>query len=139
MLRVCRDRPRVPLGGGVRGASIAGLDIDPRFVESYARAVEDQELGDAYPSYDRLAFGEDGRLWVRTVGGDAPDVHPTLLGVTPDVPPWPRRWEAYGIDGRPAGAVVLPPDFDPRIFTETAAYGFLELPTGEVAVGRAGW
>lgn len=139
VLRVCRDRDRARVGPGVRRASVDGVDVPPRIRTGITDAIRAQQVGEFIPSYDRLVFAEEGRLWIRALGRDAADVHPSLAYWVPEALPSFRRWEAIGPDGHPSGAVLLPAPFDPRIFEGNRAIGFFETENGEVVVARATW
>jgi hypothetical protein len=92
---------------------------------------------DRLPSYDNIVFGEDGRLWIRALGADAPDVHPALYAFTDVELSSHRRWEALDADGHPAGAVLLPRSFNPALFGTDEVWGFRTLETREVVLARA--
>ncbi len=135
VLRVCRERPRSPLTSGARDVSVSGLELLPEVGAAIAR----QAMPESFPSFDRLLFAEDGRLWVRALGAEGPDAHPSLVRWKEDALPSLRRWEALDPTGAPAGAVLLPDAFDPMVFDGEAAFGFLELVTGELVLAVAEW
>ncbi len=134
----CLARPRSPVTPGMRETSIEGIDVEERFRDMLAGLVRDQTVADHVPSFDELRWGEGGGLWVRTLGDDAPDVHPTLLSYHPEAAPSTRLWESFDVEGELSTRVRLPSNFMPKLFVGGSAYGFLELPTGELALARAG-
>lgn len=135
--RFCRDRERTPVGEGVRNPDWSVV-ADPGRREMYRAFQEAMEIGPLLPSYDRVLWAENGELWVRTLGPEMADVHPFLRAA--DVPGGPayRYWDIFGDDGVLRATVRFPIAFDPQVILGGEAYGFLELPTGEVAIGRVG-
>ncbi|MFW6078317.1 MAG: hypothetical protein ACODAE_01765 [Gemmatimonadota bacterium] len=134
--RLCRERPRSPVGDGIRSPDVSVL-TDPdrrRMVEAMAR---NQEVGDLLPSYDRMLLGADGSLWVRTLGPEVAEIHPTVLRARPDLGPSRRLWDVFDVDGEAFVRIVrLPGPFDPRVVTgDGVVYGFHELATGEIVIG----
>lgn len=134
MRRLCRDRPRTPVGDGIRNPNLGVVQDDNRrrMIDAVVRS---QELGDLLPSYDRLLFAMDGSLWIRTMGPELANVHPQLLGLRSELRPTHRVWDTFDPEGRFVQTVRLPTAFDPRVVTGTTIYGFYELATGEIVVG----
>lgn len=133
--RVCRDWRRAPVGDAIRSP-------DPELVPDGQREVLQaqwrvQKVGDQLPSFDRIRFGEDERLWVRTLGNEMSDVHPFILGRRPELGPRYRSWDVFSAEGRLERTVWLPSLFDPRVMMREELYGFYELPSGEIVIGRA--
>ena len=139
VLEVCYAAPRARITDGVRGRRVSDVNVPAGLEERLAAAIARQSIGEHFPSYDRLLFGTGGLLWVRTLGADAPDVHPLLVGWRSEARPPYRRWVAIAPDGLPVRAVSLPTSFDPRIFEDRGAVGFLELASGEIVVAEARW
>ena len=132
--RLCRDRPRTPVGNGIRNPDLGVLESDNRrgMIQAIVRS---QQLGDLLPSYDRLLFAMDGSLWVRTMGPELANVHPQLLRLRSELRPTHRVWDTFDAEGRFFQTVRLPAAFDPRVVTGATIYGFYELATGEIVVG----
>ena len=139
VLKVCRDRPMVPVTPGVARPDWSAVDLDPRFAEAIQTVVQEQEVGEFFPAYDQIRVDLKGGLWVRLLGQDAPDLHPNLVFYTVGFEPAARRWERYDAGGQPLGLVEMPSAFDPRVFLTDGAVGFLELGTGELVIARAWW
>lgn len=139
VLRVCRERPRTPVGPGARHASVDEVAVPPTLRDGLRAAVREQRLGDYIPSLDEMIFSEEGLLWIRALGNDAPDVHPLLRHWLSEPAPVYRRWEALDRRGHPAGTLLLPSAFDPRVFLAGEALGLLTLDSGEIAVARVTW
>lgn len=138
VVRSCREGERFPVSAEMRRIAPEVIDASPDRAAAVLELAEAQSMPDLVPSFDRLRYGEDGRIWARVLGADAPRVHPTLArDAGPDVYPETRLWEAVDQEGRPAGRVRLPRAFEPRVFTEDRVYGLWELPTGEQALARA--
>jgi hypothetical protein len=138
VLNVCRSRPRAPITRGVRRVP-DGLDLPPEWAAAIRELAGIQSFAEYFPSFDRLLFAETGELWVRALGEDAPDVHPFVAEEVLDLWPPYRRWESLEPDGSPGTRVLLPRRFDPEVFDGQAAYGLLELNTGELVVARTRW
>lgn len=141
--RVCRHRGRQGVGSGVRGVAVTDFpNLNERQIE-FRDVLEsifrEQKVNEYHPSFTRLTFGTDGKLWVRTTGPQIPDIHPVILSRMPDQQPLHHRWEAYAPDGSPLGGVFLPRLFTPHVFGDAEAWGFFELDTGEIVVARVAW
>lgn len=138
--QVCRAREREEVGPGYRNPSVSDIpdadELDPAFRSSLKAVFSEQEIGDRHPSYVAMTFGDDGRLWVLTTGPEIVDLHPAILYRGPDQRPRLLRWEAYTADGSPAGGILVPREFDARVFGAAFAWGLFELDTGEIAIGR---
>jgi hypothetical protein len=134
--KACRVRAPVPVGDGIRDPDMSRLEDGPRR-EALANVVSGQEIGEHLPSFDLLRFDEGGRLWVRTLGPELADVHPYLRRVMPEREPAHRTWEVFDADGRLVGAVEISSNFEPQVITSGHILGFVELPSGEIALGRA--
>ncbi len=138
--RLCRAWDRVPVGPETRDPNLDDLPEDaslrPGFADMLREALAELEMPDRRPSYDRLLFGSDGRLWVRTIGPETPDVHPWVLGRVPSLQPSHRSWDVYAIDDGLIRTVELPGAFEPRIAGPDEVIGFYELATGEIVIGR---
>lgn len=140
VVEICRERPRVAVSDAMLSAPLRDLGYDPGFAEGLASLIRVQEVEKLVPSYDRVMFSEDGFLWVRGLGEDAPHLHPALPeSERKAASPQYRRWEALGPEGLTARAVLLPADFDPQLFRADQAFGFLELESGELVVALASW
>ena len=139
VVEICRERPRLAVSDTMLRVPVSDLGFDPAFAAGLASSRV-QEVEKLVPSYDRVMFSEDGILWVRGLGEDAPHLHPALpeSARKAAAPPY-RRWEALGLEGLPAGAVLLPADFDPQLFRGDQAFGLLELESGELVVALASW
>jgi hypothetical protein len=134
--RICRDRARAQIGRGIRSPDPTLLHEEEQR-DLLLALVREQEIGESMPSYDGLLFSEDGQLWVRTVGEELAGIHPHIRFRRPDLVPSHRKWDVFDADGRLTRTIELPSAFDPRVIEQTRAYGFLELPTGEIAIGVA--
>ena len=134
--RVCRDRERTRIGPGIRSpdASLLPEESDREVLQALLR---EQEVGEWMPSYDALRIGDDGRIWVRTVGEELADLHPHIRFRRPDLRPSHRLWDVFDAGGALRQTVQLPTTFDPRVLTADRIWGFVELPTGEIAIGAA--
>ena len=137
--RICRDRTPAPVGAGIRNPDLRWLM--PRFRREAAILVKEQEVSKYLPHFDRMLFDEEGRLWVRTLGEELSNVHPYLLedvylleGAPEFRPPF-RTWDVFDELGRLLTTIQIPSNFDPHVIQSGRMYGFVELPTGEVAVG----
>jgi hypothetical protein len=134
--KVCRNRPPVPVGKGIRDPDLSRIENDSRRKVLEA-VVRGQEIGEFLPSFDRLLFDQEGCLWVRTIGSELADLHPYLSRYFPEEQPTYRMWEVFNTTGRLVHAVEIPSGFEPRTIVAGRIYGFLELPTGEIAIGAA--
>ena len=140
VVEICRERPQAAVSDAMLRAPLSDLGYDPGFAEGLASLIRVQEVERLVPSYDRVMFSEDGLLWIRSLGEDAPHLHPALPeSERKAAGPRYRRWEALGPEGLPAGAVLLLSDFDPQLFRADQAFGFLELESGELVVAMASW
>lgn len=133
--RICRDHGRARVGRGIRSPDLELLEGE-RERELLQAVLKVQEIGEMLPSFDALRFGDDGRLWVRTLGEELAEVHPFIIGRMPELGPSHRSWDVFDREGRLIRTVELPTLFDPRIMMEDRIYGFVELPTGEIAIGE---
>lgn len=132
--RACRTRAPVPIGDAVRDPDLSRIEDESRR-EALASIVREQEIGDRLPSFDRLLFDGDGRLWVRTLGPESADLHPYLLRDMPEREPAYRTWDVFDAVGRLTGAVEVPSSFEPQAVASGRMIGFLELPSGEITIG----
>lgn len=139
VLRICVDTPRAHITQGVEGTPVGAVDLPAHLRDAFASAIAHQDIEEFFPSYDRLVFGEDGTLWVRTVGADAPDIHPLLRYWAPDKQPANRRWQAIERTGVLGETLLLPTSFQPQLFYSERAVGFREMPNGEVVVAEVRW
>jgi len=139
--RLCRDWERVPVTGQVRDPDIAGLaeryDLGRQTQEIFEALIREQEISDFRPSYDELMFDDSGRLWVRTITPEGRDVHPHLAFLVPELAPTHRYWDVFDAEGLLLWTVRLPSRFDPRVVDDDMVYGFYELPSGEIVIGKA--
>lgn len=136
--RSCWERSRRPVTASMRRVSLDVIDPASDQADAVLELAQAQTMPDLVPSLDALRFGDDGRVWARVLGEDAPELHPALATAVGDeaFPPT-RLWEALDASGRPAGRVRLPTAFAPRLFTDDRVYGFLELPSGELTIAQA--
>lgn len=138
--RACRDWERVPVTDAVRHVDFEALServgLDQRTREVAARLLSGVGMSDRRPSWDKLRWGDDGRLWIRVVDSAQADVHPFFLRFA-ETRPATFRWDALTPDGRLDLQVRVPSGFDPLVFTADSAFGTLELDTGEIVVGAA--
>lgn len=134
ILKACRDRQRVPVGSGIRNPDLSVVE-DERRAEALRAIFREQETGELMPSFDRLLFGPEGQLWVRTIGAESADVHPYLRVDMPEREPEYRTWDVFDENGNLTGAVDLPSKFSPQAATAGRIFGFLELASGEVVIG----
>lgn len=134
--RVCREWSRVEVARGIRSPDLDVID-DPRRRDLVRNIIDVQDPGDLLPSYDALRFGEQGEVWVGTVGPELAHIHPMVLSRRPDLGPRQRNWDVFDDEGRLKATVKLLSTFDPRVMLNERVFGFLELPTGEVVVGEA--
>ena len=82
-----------------------------------------------------MLFDEEGRLLVRTLGEELSNLHPFLLEDAPELRPSFRAWDVFDELGRFFTTIEIPSNFDPHVIQSGRIYGFVELPTGEIAVG----
>jgi len=134
-VRVCRDYERTPTSAEVRSPSFAFLE-NPLERESLEKMTALQEVGELWPSFDRLLLGEDGELWVRTVGEEMAGVHPWVRSRRPELAPSLRSWDVFSRERALEKTVRLPSTFDPRVVRGDTVMGFYELPTGEITIAR---
>lgn len=134
--KVCRNRAPVPVGKGIRDPDLRRIE-DASRRRVYEAVVRGQEIGEYLPSFDRLLFDQEGRLWVRTIGPESAGLHPYLSASFPEDQPTHRMWEVFSTTGHLVGTVEIPSEFNPRAIVAGRIYGFLELPTGEIAIGSA--
>lgn len=134
-LRLCHDRERASTGDGIRSPDWTRIE-DPDARQVFQRLHRAMVIEDHLPSYDRLLWAEDGSLWVRTMGNEMADIHPFLRRMGLEPGPSHRAWDVFdGEDGRLRRTLRLPGNFEPQAIVDTTAYGFYELPTGEIAIG----
>jgi len=134
--RVCREWSRAEVGRGIRFPDPSVIE-DPSRRDLAQRVIDFQDPGTLLPSFDRLRFGEDGAIWVRTLGPELAEVHPAILSRRPDLGPRQRSWDVFDRTGRLRVTVLLPREFDPRVMMNDHVFGFLEMDTGEIVVGEA--
>jgi hypothetical protein len=132
----CREHAPVPIGAGIRSHDLSRIEDEARR-ESLAGVVRGQEIADHLASFDRLLFDDDGHLWVRTLGPELADVHPYLRSSMLEREPAYRTWDVFDPVGRFVGGVAVPSNFRPQSIESGYIYGFLELATGEITIGRA--
>lgn len=106
--------------GLVRRTAEAGTQVP-------GRQVEFLPIPDHKPFFRELYAGEEGRIWVfRYVAAEKRDVVEPVPG-RPDRPllTWrePFTYDVFEPDGRFLGTVVLPDDFEPRVFRGTRIWG----------------
>lgn len=133
--KACRVRTPVPVGEGVRDPDLSRIEDEGRR-EALANIMREQEIGDHLPSFDRLLFDEQGRLWIRTLGPGLAEVHPYLRD-TPDLEPDYRTWDVFDTIGHLVGVVEVPSNFEPQAVASGRIFGFLEMATGEITIGVA--
>lgn len=138
--RACRDWARVPVTDAVRrpdlGALAARAGLNDETRELFAGILASTRVGPRRTSWDRLRWGDDGRLWVRVVDSAQAEVHPFFLRF-PETRPAAFRWDAFAPDGRLELQLRIPSAFQPLVFTADSAFGTLELPTGELVIAAA--
>lgn len=138
VVRSCRERSRREVTAEMRRVTPDLVDPASDRADAVLELARAQSMPELVPSLDALRFGDDGRVWARVLGEDAPEIHPVLANeVGDDAFPPSRLWEAVDLEGRPAGRVRLPRAFAARLFTEDRVYGFLELPSGELTLAQA--
>ena len=134
--RLCRDRERTPLGSGIEAPDWSRIE-DPNQREMIRTLHDGMELGERLPSYDRLLWSEDGALWVRTMGPELADVHPYLMAVGVEEGPAHRAWDVFDPGDGTVRTVLVPAALRPMVIVGGTIFGAYELPTGEVAIGKA--
>ncbi len=138
--RACREWERVPVTDAVRHLDFEALSarvgMDQRARDVLGRLLSETGMGDRRHSWDKLRWGDDGRLWVRVVDSAQADVHPFFLRFA-ETRPAAFRWDVLSPDGRLELQVRVPSGFDPLVFTADSAFGTLELDTGEIVVAAA--
>lgn len=126
--RICRDRAPATVGAGIRNPDVRR---SPRL----AALVREQRISEHLPHFDRMLFDEAGRLWVRTLGEELsnlrPDPRSDDLGLRPPY----RTWDVFDEMGQLLVMIEIPSSFEPHAIQQRRIYGFVELPTGEMAVG----
>ncbi len=132
--RVCRNREPAPVGAGIRDPDLSPIENEARR-EAYAAVVREQPIAEHLPYYDRLLFDEGGRLWVRTLGPELSEIHPYVLRAHPELGPAHRAWDVFAPAGQLIVTLEIPSTFEPEAITSDAIYGFVELSTGEIAIG----
>jgi hypothetical protein len=93
-------------------------------------------LGESRNSIEAIRFDGAGRLWVQVVDSLTSDVHPLIDRFAGSLRASQVHWDLFDADGRLGWQLVLPATFTPWDASGTEVYGFYELPSGEVAVGR---
>ncbi|MCG8469569.1 MAG: hypothetical protein MJB57_15420 [Gemmatimonadetes bacterium] len=132
--KVCRNRTAAPVGDGIRSPDLRRVRSAPRR-EALEVLVRRQELPRRLPHFDRLFFDEQGWLWVRTLGTELSEVSPYLTHDVPSLVPDYRMWDVYDVGGALVATISLPSNFEPQTATPARIYGFVELSSGEVAIG----
>lgn len=127
--RVCRDGLQVRVGSGIRQPDHDLLRDNDRAV------IREQAVPEYLPSYDRLLLGHDGSLWVRTLGTEMAGLHPRVLANHPDRGPKERAWDVFDTEGRLACTIWIPMAYQPRVVSLQRVIGFVEMESGEVAIG----
>jgi hypothetical protein len=122
--RLCRDRERTPLGSGIEDPDWSRIE-DPTQREMFRTLHDGMELGDRLPSYDRL-------LW-----SELADVHPYFLALGVDESPDHRAWDVFDPEAGTLRTVLVPAALRPIVVDGGTIFGAYELPTGEIAVGKA--
>lgn len=136
--RFCHDRPRTPVGSGIRDPDLSVLPRDRAFGRQSERMIAAQRVGQLLPSYDRLLWSEEGELWVRTLGADVSNIHPRILASRPDLGPSHRAWDVFDAEGRYARTVRLPTAFDPQVIMGGRVYGFYRPADESVGLAMVG-
>lgn len=135
--RICRKRTAIAVGDGVRNPDL-GQIASGRQLQALRELVGAQEIAVHLPHFDRLLFDESGRLWVRTLGAEFSERSPYLLRARPELRPTHRSWDVFDEAGRLTATVEIPSSFEPQVVAADGnMYGFLELTTGEIAIGCA--
>jgi hypothetical protein len=134
--RLCRARERTPVGDGIRHPDWSQIE-NPGQRDVIKALSGAMDVGDLMPSYDRLVWSEDGDLWVRTMGPEVAEVHPYLLAFQAVDGPAYRLWDVFDPAEGKVQTVRIPAELDAQVMDGSTVYGFYELPTGEITVGRA--
>jgi hypothetical protein len=134
--RICREWERVRAGAGIRNPD-ADIIEDQGIRAAFRRVHAEIGAPDLLPSYDMIRVSEEGEIWVRTIGREMADAHPTILRNHPSLVKSTRRWEIFNSQGSLVGAMALDHAFDPRVIVGSEVYGFLSLGFGERVVARA--
>jgi hypothetical protein len=121
---------------GVRRPDLSVVSNE-RQREALELSLTGMTVSELMPSYDALLFDEAGRLWVRTVGAELADIHPYVLRRRPDLGRLLRMWDVFDESGELVRSVALPQSLVAKLITDSHAYGFVELETGEMAIGAA--
>ncbi len=137
VLKLVRESTRVRVTPGARSTARTDSDMEEELASLLQAGMAEQEYAEFFPSFDRMLFGVDGRLWVRTLGADAPDVNPFFARREDE--PAERRWESFDSVGEPAGGLLVPREFTPYVFDEASATGILETESGELVLAKAFW
>jgi hypothetical protein len=136
--RVCRDRTPAPVGEGIHHPDWSRVESE--FMRrARSELARDQRVPRHLPHFDRLLIDEEGHLWVRTIGPEFSDLHPYLLESVPDIRPPFRTWDVFDEAGRLLSTIEIPSNFEPQVIQQRSVYGFVELQSGEVAVGVMGF
>jgi len=134
--KVCRSRAPAAVGDGIRRPDLSRVE-DPRRRQALEVLVQRQDVGQHLPHFDRMMFDEEGRLWVRTIGAEFSDVSPYLRRDAPELQPEDRDWDVFDRDGHLLATVEIPSNFEPQAATFEEIFGFVELPSGEIAIGAS--
>ena len=139
LLRICREWERVPVTDAIRHPDLEQLDASG--MGQYRAAIEamagTSDPGTARNSIDELRYDDRSRLWLRVVDSLQADIHPHLLQMEAAARPPHYQWDVFDTTGKLARTVMLPSRFDPQAFSNDTIYGFYELESGEMVVGRA--
>ncbi len=140
--RVCRDWQRVPVTPVVRSPDLT--DLDARGFDGFAREIfeiglEETDIGELWPSYDRLVLDELNRTWVRRIGSEQATTHPYLWYYLSDLRPYFFAWDVFSLDGELLLTVLFPGAFEPLLIESQQAFGSWELPSGEFTIAKATW
>lgn len=126
--RICRDRTPATVGAGIRNPDVSRS-------ARLTALVREQRILEHLPHFDRMLFDEEGRLWVRTLGPEFLDIHPYVLEDDPELRPPYGTWDIFGELGQLLTTIEMRSTFDPQVILGRRIYEFVELLTGEVAVG----
>lgn len=133
--RLCRDRPRTPVGEGMHDPDLSALEAGSPARLNMQAIVAHEEFPDVLPSYDELLYAPPGEVWVRTMGPEVADVLPSVRVLDPSQRPSRRFWDVFDThEGRLLHTLAIPSSFQPKAFTPDRVYGFLTLETGEIVV-----